>query len=100
MQFAALERIKHFILSLEDDRRGFDAAMFGSDCGYLDHRATEIAGPQAQTTVGTERRSEQHTSELQSLMRISYALFYLKQKKRRKNTKEKEHFNTTHSTCT
>src|SRR3546814_4537434 len=30
--------------------------MFGSDCGYLDHRATEIAGQQAQTTVGTERR--------------------------------------------
>src|SRR3546814_3268629 len=56
MQFAALERIKHFILSVEDDRRGFDAAMFGSDCGYLDHRATEIAGQQAQTTVGTERR--------------------------------------------
>src|SRR3546814_6988422 len=26
-------------------------------------------------------RSEEHTSELQSLMRISYALFYLKKKK-------------------
>src|SRR3546814_1275474 len=28
------------------------------------------------------RRSEEHTSELQSLMRISYAVFCLKQKKR------------------
>src|SRR3546814_9754009 len=30
---------------------------------------------------GTLRRSEEHTSELQSLMRISYAVFCLKKKK-------------------
>src|SRR3546814_6722528 len=30
-------------------------------------------------------RSEEHTSELQSLMRISYAVFCLKQKKQEKN---------------
>src|SRR3546814_5535916 len=30
---------------------------------------------------GTKRRSEEHTSELQSLMRISYAVFCLKKKK-------------------
>src|SRR3546814_12534014 len=30
-------------------------------------------------------RSEEHTSELQSLMRISYAVFCLKKKKNRKN---------------
>src|SRR3546814_3148048 len=30
--------------------------------------------------VGGERRSEEHTSELQSLMRISYAVFCLKKK--------------------
>src|SRR3546814_9569863 len=30
-------------------------------------------------------RSEEHTSELQSLMRISYAVFCLKQKKKRDN---------------
>src|SRR3546814_2587534 len=30
-----------------------------------------------------ERRSEEHTSELQSLMRISYAVFCLKKKQRR-----------------
>src|SRR3546814_7153117 len=28
--------------------------------------------------LGFERRSEEHTSELKSLMRISYAVFYLK----------------------
>src|SRR3546814_2293417 len=31
------------------------------------------------------RRSEEHTSELQSLMRISYAVFCLKKKKNKKN---------------
>src|SRR3546814_7903672 len=35
-----------------------------------------------------ERRSEEHTSELQSLMRISYAVFCLKKKKNRKNYQE------------
>src|SRR3546814_7336709 len=33
-----------------------------------------------------EWRSEEHTSELQSLMRISYAVFCLKKKKTQKNT--------------
>src|SRR3546814_2588200 len=36
-------------------------------------------------------RSEEHTSELQSLMRISYAVFFLKKKKKTNlNTKTKE----------
>src|SRR3546814_9230203 len=33
-----------------------------------------------------DRRSEEHTSELQSLMRISYAVFCLKKKKRQETT--------------
>src|SRR3546814_5089332 len=33
------------------------------------------------TTVASSRRSEEHTSELQSLMRTSYAVFGLKKKK-------------------
>src|SRR3546814_1339804 len=37
------------------------------------------------------RRSEEHTSELQSLMRISYAVFCLKKK-----TKNKAHYRTKH----
>src|SRR3546814_8141151 len=32
-------------------------------------------------TIGRSFRSEEHTSELQSLMRISYAVFCLKKKK-------------------
>src|SRR3546814_9226383 len=34
-------------------------------------------------------RSEEHTSELQSLMRISYAVFCLKKKKNKKHSKHK-----------
>src|SRR3546814_3292279 len=33
-------------------------------------------------------RSEEHTSELQSLMRISYAVFCLKKKKKKKQIRE------------
>src|SRR3546814_6185488 len=34
-----------------------------------------------QRRIGVEQRSEEHTSELQSLMRISYAVLCLKKKK-------------------
>src|SRR3546814_5516171 len=37
--------------------------------------------PDLERALGDERRSEEHTSELQSLMRISYAVFCLKKKK-------------------
>src|SRR3546814_8180253 len=44
-------------------------------------------------------RSEEHTSELQSLMRISYAVFCLKKKKKNKTysarTHDMEHMNRT-----
>src|SRR3546814_3825910 len=38
------------------------------------------------TQSSAEMRSEEHTSELQSLMRISYAVFCLKKKKHKHNT--------------
>src|SRR3546814_9272343 len=38
--------------------------------------------PGRQRTVPDRPRSEEHTSELQSLMRISYAVFCLKKKKK------------------
>src|SRR3546814_8122883 len=36
-------------------------------------------------------RSEEHTSELQSLMRISYAVFCLKKKKYKQSSRVKKH---------
>src|SRR3546814_10033900 len=41
-------------------------------------------GAKTATAGGRPARSEEHTSELQSLMRISYAVFCLKKKKRNK----------------
>src|SRR3546814_4197274 len=40
--------------------------------------------PPCQPSKGDSTRSEEHTSELQSLMRISYAVFCLKKKKNNK----------------
>src|SRR3546814_1541473 len=48
--------------------------------GWVDFRKTGTeSGPEFPVTRGS--RSEEHTSELQSLMRISYAVFCLKKKK-------------------
>src|SRR3546814_2624783 len=41
----------------------------------------------ASCAVAIASRSEEHTSELQSLMRISYAVFCLKKKKKKENNK-------------
>src|SRR3546814_10596334 len=42
------------------------------------------------------RRSEEHTSELQSLMSISYAVFFLKQKKNQTKSQKQHHY-TSHT---
>src|SRR3546814_1246359 len=59
----------------------------GLNPGQLDH-LLELSGAVAGVLVRVarrddrrDRRSEEHTSELQSLMRISYAVFCLKKKK-------------------
>src|SRR3546814_3363535 len=52
---------------------------FAIPFGARDFRAAETAGAVDPDALGAER-SEEHTSELQSLMRISYAVFCLKKK--------------------
>src|SRR3546814_3854175 len=57
----------------------------GVDCGLIEvveagHPVPDDAGRRRTERV-LELRSEEHTSELQSLMRISYAVFCLKNKK-------------------
>src|SRR3546814_8982650 len=46
-------------------------------------------GERADISDGVIYRSEEHTSELQSLMRISYAVFCLKKKKTKKKSQNK-----------
>src|SRR3546814_3420727 len=45
--------------------------------------------PQNRSRCDTSSRSEEHTSELQSLMRISYAVFCLKKKKKKETTEHR-----------
>src|SRR3546814_9289727 len=59
--------------------------------GHVDHGKSTLIGRLLYDTdslpPGKVERSEEHTSELQSLMRISYAVFCLK----KKNTRNLKH---------
>src|SRR3546814_1289373 len=58
----------------------FHAGLGSVECGALTtecHRSASI-------------RSEEHTSELQSLMRISYAVFCLQKKRKKKTTSNRK----------
>src|SRR3546814_4202074 len=65
--------------------------------GHIDGLHEAVANFDAGKTVGqrlhvqllAQGRSEEHTSELQSLMRISYAVFCLKKKKNTQQNKRK-----------
>src|SRR3546814_5266584 len=48
--------------------------------GTMNQRYVRLGLNQLRTATGVAGRSEEHTSELQSLMRISYAVFCLKKK--------------------
>src|SRR3546814_9764526 len=63
---------------LRDDRRCEQSAARGTDSRQDRH-------------LDRRDRSEEHTSELQSLMRISYAVFCLKKKNKKKKTRNKIH---------
>src|SRR3546814_1285074 len=49
--------------------------------GAADNEGDEVVAPEFRDVGHFLDRSEEHTSELQSLMRISYAVFCLKKKK-------------------
>src|SRR3546814_1639192 len=63
-------------------------AVHAPDIDILEAQTSTATVAEAAATHGVEpaqiakTRSEEHTSELQSLMRISYAVFCLKKKKR------------------
>src|SRR3546814_4335957 len=54
-------------------------AVIGGE-GFLDAPSDALTGSVAAAATATTGRSEEHTSELQSLMRSSYAVFRLKNK--------------------
>src|SRR3546814_6199836 len=64
--------------ALPHHRAGVALVVVGVAAG----EAGELAAQRVVVRVVGEVRSEEHTSELQSLMRISYAVFCLKKKKK------------------
>src|SRR3546814_10041782 len=71
---ARMERVDQRVVDLE---HRFPA-------GQHDIAPVPPLAPKGQRGVGQAVRSEEHTSELQSLMRISYAVFCLKKKTKTK----------------
>src|SRR3546814_2525294 len=57
-------------------------ASFTEDAAVVGALALAFAYPWLALAIVVAIRSEEHTSELQSLMRISYAVFCLKKKKK------------------
>src|SRR3546814_5883405 len=74
----------------------FRSRRFGGDAAAIALTLPVAASAQAPAPqAATAARSEEHTSELQSLMRISYAVFCLKKKTKKKSKKTGEHKNKT-----
>src|SRR3546814_9918880 len=72
----------------DKDLAGHGAERRKADCDY--RMPLPVFRPEFSLNSGPEFsldrcRSEEHTSELQSLMRISYAVFCLKKKKKQNN---------------
>src|SRR3546814_3454497 len=61
------------------------AAFSGRGNSPGEIRRSDAANGCFPMNVPEDRRSEEHTSELQSLMRISYAVFCLKKKKKKQH---------------
>src|SRR3546814_6255111 len=63
---------------------GVTIFTYRDEIGNVAHRVTqEVTGQNRQKIEGGTLRSEEHTSEIQSLMRIAYAVFCLKKKIKR-----------------
>src|SRR3546814_4456411 len=95
------ERVEEELFGIEDSNGLVRPGLLEQGHGgtlYLDEIADmplttqgkilRVLTDQSFTRVGGQRlvkRSEEHTSELQSLMRISYAVFCLKKKKKKEH---------------
>src|SRR3546814_7861489 len=75
------ELVKAIGGTIPDPNRPEDIRPVLEIYGPGEYQAKKPAAAIASQAGGTVKRSEEHTSELQSLMRISYAVFCLKKKK-------------------
>src|SRR3546814_7299102 len=70
------------VSSMSTDRPSRDIGRISSDRRIVRHASRSVG---SKVPSACAMRSEEHTSELQSLMRISYAVFCLKKKKNKEN---------------
>src|SRR3546814_10859910 len=88
-QVAGHQRRRLLPLHVESDA-AIAAPVIGNGAAAVRYDEPELGKPLEE--VGAQQlRSEEHTSELQSLMRISYAVFCLKKKKGKKADKVDNH---------
>src|SRR3546814_4653801 len=85
-----LPRIHHEVLAQHWQR------TIRTCCHQIIFVPLEIRGIRQHGQAGCASRSEEHTSELQSLMRISYAVFCLNKKKHKKTHHCHHVLNDTH----
>src|SRR3546814_1829970 len=79
----ARKQVEQRIAVVPADRALQRRHVLGEALQHLQHRflvGQEDVAPHRRVRRGDPGRSEEHTSELQSLMRISYAVFCLKKK--------------------
>src|SRR3546814_7845960 len=76
---------------------GLEQGLDGVECGFPFQQHMRLLAVRRRT-ARRRIRSEEHTSELQSLMRISYAVFCLKKKKNKTMYKSQRHQGTSNET--
>src|SRR3546814_10566475 len=79
------DRLLHLAALAERDDDCFVADLHEIGDRYAGTAKRLVSGERLVTLL--DQRSEEHTSELQSLMRISYAVFCLKKKKKENNAR-------------
>src|SRR3546814_9795095 len=92
-----VELVLDELSSLQDNLMALDVVLNmqlrKDQAAHLGVLATEYetAFSEVVQVIAQRNRSEEHTSELQSLMRISYAVFCLKKKKKTSYNHNKKH---------
>src|SRR3546814_8777591 len=79
----SVEALREIVFGVRIPRRGLVVVSHRHAAQIIHQRPIERVGPDHRFVVGIAvavPRSEEHTSELQSLMRTSYAVFCLKKK--------------------
>src|SRR3546814_3277368 len=85
LPISRIDRADHRRSAAELLREAAGVRNVGVEIGHPDRQRAVTVSPARTGALKRSDKSEEHTSELQSLMRISYAVFCLKKKKKTSN---------------